>query len=310
VNAHTILEKDGHTLDVVTHPTGQTRLIVSRTGAEMIGLQRHHAVHGWVGFLWNDGEVKKPASGWSNHSTVMGYFLHRLVGERTTYQGHEIKGGNHSFLRAKKFNPPHFLDGPNPTLRYRIEPDQILPQEYPYRVTMELDYQLLPDRVMVTFRFINSEAFPTHVTFGLHPGFAVSALSAMHLRLPEGRYVRHLAPGNFLSGEVVDFHHEDRETQPFTLSDLPNSYLFELISVADPVVVMEDPASHRRLKVHLEDCPYLTLWSDGNPFICIEPCWGLPDHHEQRPFEQKLGIQVIPAGGKREAHCAFEIEVI
>jgi galactose mutarotase-like enzyme len=52
------------------------------------------------------------------------------------------------------------------------------------------------------------------------------------------------------------------------------------------------------------------LWSDGNPFICIEPCWGLPDHHEQRPFEQKLGIQVIPAGGKREVHCAFEIEVI
>jgi hypothetical protein len=45
------------------------------------------------------------------------------------------------------------------------------------------------------------------------------------------------------------------------------------------------------------DTPYFTLWSDGGPMICIEPCWGLPDHHVQRPFEEKLGIQVIPPRG-------------
>jgi hypothetical protein len=35
------------------------------------------------------------------------------------------------------------------------------------------------------------------------------------------------------------------------------------------------------------------LWSDGGPFLCIEPCWGLTDHHDQRPFEKKEGIQEI-----------------
>jgi hypothetical protein len=49
------------------------------------------------------------------------------------------------------------------------------------------------------------------------------------------------------------------------------------------------------------DVPYFTLWSDGGPFLCVEPCWGLTDRHDQRPFEEKDGIQRIPAGGELEA---------
>ncbi|HEY4257315.1 MAG TPA: hypothetical protein VGM66_08890, partial [Candidatus Udaeobacter sp.] len=47
--------------------------------------------------------------------------------------------------------------------------------------------------------------------------------------------------------------------------------------------------------------PYLTLWSDGGPFLCVEPCWGLTDHHEQRAFEDKKGIQTIPPRGELRA---------
>jgi hypothetical protein len=48
----------------------------------------------------------------------------------------------------------------------------------------------------------------------------------------------------------------------------------------------------------LAGVPYMTLWSDGGPFLCVEPCWGLTDHHEQRAFEKKQGIQTIPPGGE------------
>jgi len=38
------------------------------------------------------------------------------------------------------------------------------------------------------------------------------------------------------------------------------------------------------------------------PFLCIEPCWGLTDHQEQRAFEDKKGIQSIaPCGELRAA---------
>jgi galactose mutarotase-like enzyme len=47
------------------------------------------------------------------------------------------------------------------------------------------------------------------------------------------------------------------------------------------------------------------LWSDGGPFLCIEPCWGLTDHHQQRAFENKEGIQTIAPGGV--LHASFSM---
>lgn len=83
---------------------------------------------------------------------------------------------------------------------------------------------------------------------------------------------------------------------PFDHRELPESFLLELETVASPVVTLVDPRLGRRTRVDLNGAPYLTLWIDGGAFVCIEPCWGLPDHHQQRPFEEKLGIQVIQPG--------------
>jgi hypothetical protein len=43
-----------------------------------------------------------------------------------------------------------------------------------------------------------------------------------------------------------------------------------------------------------------SLWSDGGPFLCVEPCWGLTDHHEQRAFEDKQASKRF----HREVNCA------
>ena len=54
------------------------------------------------------------------------------------------------------------------------------------------------------------------------------------------------------------------------------------------------------MELDCPEAPYLTLWSDGHPYICVEPCWGLPDAHKQVPFEDKEGIQLIAPGGVLE----------
>ena len=53
-----------------------------------------------------------------------------------------------------------------------------------------------------------------------------------------------------------------------------------------------------KLSLDFSGVPYLTLWPDGSAFLCVAPCWGLTDHHEQRAFEDKEGMQTIPAGGE------------
>jgi hypothetical protein len=130
-------------------------------------------------------------------------------------------------------------------------------------------------------------------SFGLHPGFAVSSVEQACIVLPKGKYRRHLASGNFLSGETVEFE-TSGGTMPIKPFELPGSFLIEAIEVDSYDVGLQDNGPPRQVELDLSEAPYFTIWSDLNPFVCIEPCWGLPDHQDQRPFEKKLGIQVIP----------------
>ncbi len=152
-----------------------------------------------------------------------------------------------------------------------------------------------------TFQFQNHEPdLCAHVGFGLHPGFAASTFDSFRFEMPAGLYRRHFSPDNFLSGETEDIQFAGGE-MPFPRQTLPGSYILELLDVPERTFTFVDPPSRRSVAFDLTGVPYLTLWSDGGPFLCVEPCWGLTDHHAQRPFEEKEGIQIIPADGKLSA---------
>ena len=308
-SSYEVSARDGKVVDVLTHADAGTRLIVARLGAEPISLARRNAADGWTGFLWRDGDFSKNPDGWNNHATVMGYYLHRLLNGRTTYRGHEVVGGTHSFLRHKTFPEPTVdVAAGRAALTYTMLPSGYEPREYPFRVALALTYTLEADGAWrVRFRFESQEPdLRTHVSFGLHPGFAVGSLAEAQVLLPKGIYRRHLAPGDFLSGETVTIDHPGGP-MPFDKKELPGSFLLEPVDSVDSVesvFTLVDPVGGRRVELDCPQAPYLTLWSDGHPFICVEPCWGLPDAHNQVPFELKEGIQEIAPGGTLEREFA------
>jgi galactose mutarotase-like enzyme len=113
-------------------------------------------------------------------------------------------------------------------------------------------------------------------------------------------YRRYFSPDNFLSSETRDIEFSGGE-MPFPKNELPGSIILELVNVPRPQFSFVDPPSGRWVIMDLAGVPYITLWSDGGPFLCVEPCWGLTDHHEQRAFEKKQGIQTIPPAGELRA---------
>jgi len=279
--------QEGKTLDEIE--SGGLRVLIERQGAEMVSL----ALDG-TGFLYRDGDVSAPASGWANHATVMGYFLHRLWHEQSVYRRSTIRGGNHGFLRHFDFAEPERLsDG----LAYRVDADRVPPEAYPLRVSLTLSYRITGTGVRVEFEFANEEPeLDAHVSFGLHPGFAVGSLEEARVILPPGKYVRHLAPGNFLDGmtEVLDFAGGEF---PYPKKDLPGSFILGIEGVESRTFRIEDPLRGTALALDFSEVPYVTFWSDSDNFLCIEPCWGLPDSNPPVVFEKKAGIQVIPPGG-------------
>jgi galactose mutarotase-like enzyme len=290
--------------DVLTDEENGLRLIVSRLGAEPISVARRDASGNWVGFLHRDNEIGAPASGWANHATVMGYYLHRIKNERSLYRGLEIRGGTHSFLRGKVW---HFIESDRGNeLLYRITPKDFSATEYPLRVSLDLAYRIDGARISITFKFRNDEPeLNAHVGFGLHPGFVATSFDSFRFEMPAGLYRRHFAPENYLNGETEDVQFSGGE-MPFAKDKLKGSYILELVDVPDRLFTYTDPTAGRSVVLDLSGVPYLTLWSDGGPFLCIEPCWGLTDYHEQRAFENKEGAQQIPPN--EELVAGFSIE--
>jgi galactose mutarotase-like enzyme len=303
---HRSYEENGQHLDEVVDLESETRIIVSDHGAELVSVAKRAPGQDWVGNLYRDGDTSVPASGWKSHATVMGYFIHRLVGEHTLYEGEEIRGGNHSFIRTKVFDAPEtILSEETATLRYRLPAEAIDKLEYPRRVGFEIEYVLSGQDLNVVFSFVNQEPDrPAHVSFGLHPGFRVSSIDDARIILPRGTYRRYLAPGNFLSGQTVEFTSAGGSfpCKPF---ELPDSFLIQPVEVDESVVKLQDLQEGREVQIDLSEAPFFTIWSDLNPFICIEPCWGLPDHKEQEPFEKKVGIQLISPQGTLSRQCSF-----
>ncbi len=282
--------------DHLENPTAGLRVQIVRTGAEMISLGRRDEATGeWVGFLHRDGLAEPPVSGWANHATVMGYFVHRLVDQRSTYRDSTITSGNHGFLRHFEFSAPEF-DPDAGSLTYRVTADAIPPEDYPLRVPLALTYRLDGESVRVEFAFTNKEPeLEAHLSFGVHPGFAVSSIAEADVLLPRGTYIRHWAPGNFLDGRQDAIVHGGGP-MPFAKEDLEGSYLLGISGVPDRRFTLRDENAGREVTLDFGDCPYLTIWSDGGPFICLEPCWGLADSKPQRPFQDKVGIQRISPG--------------
>lgn len=281
------IEQGGQTLDEAA--SGGLRLRVSRKGAEMVSV----AFDG-RGILYRDGEITAPASGWANHATVMGYFLHRLWKEESNYRGSAIRGGNHGFLRHFDFaEPVRLADG----LRYSLRADEIPAGAYPLKVSFALTYRLVDGGVRVEFEFTNEEqVLEAHVSFGLHPGFALTSLEKADVILPEGTYVRYFAPGNFLDGKTEAIEFAGGEF-PFSKDDLPDSFIFGIEGLKRREFRLEDREGGTAVTLDFSEVPYVTFWSDSDNFLCIEPCWGLPDSNPPVPFEKKAGIQVIPPGG-------------
>ena len=289
-----VFTEEGHTIDQLTDSDRGMRIRVSRLGAEMVSIARKNSRDEWEGFLYRDGDLSEPKSGWPYHATVMGPYTHRLRDGVSWYGGERIEGGPHGFLRNALFEAPEQVtthEGAG--LEYTIGPEEYASTDYPRRMRFSVRYVLEEAGVRVTLRAENLEQDrPIHVSFGLHPGFDLGSHEDTCLGLPAGEYVEHMIPGSLLSGETRTFTWEGGCYDLAKVSS-GGSIIMGPSQRWEAPLVLTCGATKHRVELDYAEAPFITVWSDGHPFLCVEPVWGLPDHHDQRPFEEKEAVNEI-----------------
>jgi galactose mutarotase-like enzyme len=228
-----------------------------------------------IDYLWSGN-----ADFWGKKSPVLFPIVGGLKNNTYTYENKVYQLGRHGFARDHSFEVvQHTTD--TITLSLTDTPDTL--SVYPFPFTFHLQYQLLQNKLVVTYQIHNTGTTVMPFSVGAHPAFNVP-----------------LAPDTVFSDYFLQFN--EPETAPLwplihdgLIDAHPTPYLqntaqlplTEELFYKDALVFKQLKSTQISIKSHktthgitleYQDFPYMGIWSAKNaPFVCIEPWCGIAD---------------------------------
>ncbi len=250
----------------------QLQVAVQSKGAE---LQSIYNKATGIDYLWSGN-----ADFWGKKSPVLFPIVGGLKNNTYTYENKAYQLGRHGFARDHSFEVvQHTAD--TITLSLTDTPDTLA--VYPFPFTFQLQYQLLQNKLVVTYQIHNTGTTVMPFSVGAHPAFNVP-----------------LAPDTVFSDYFLQFNEpETAPLWPLTHDGLidahPTPYLQNIAQLPltedlfykDALVFKQLKSTQISIKSHktthgitleYQDFPYMGIWSAKNaPFVCIEPWCGIAD---------------------------------
>lgn len=255
-----------------TLENSRLRLTVDSLGAQMMSLQTLDGRE----YLWQ-GDPRY----WCDRAPVLFPFVGRLTGNSYRYGGQVYSMGIHGFAAHQDFS--RLCPEPN-RLVLQLTDNRETREQYPFAFSLNIIYELIDNRVQVTYQVENTGTGVLPFGIGGHPGFRVpleegEQFNDYILEFTGGCQPDRVGftPQVFLSGQ----------DQPYPLKEgkyLPLRHdLFDedavILKNMSREVTLRSPVSPHGVQVSYPDMPYLGLWHMPNtdaPYLCIEPWSSLP----------------------------------
>ncbi len=255
-----------------TLENSRLRLTVDSLGAQMMSLQTLDGRE----YLWQ-GDPRY----WCDRAPVLFPFVGRLTGNSYRYGGQVYSMGIHGFAAHQDFSC--LCPEPN-RLVLQLTDNGETREQYPFAFSLNIIYELIDNRVQVTYQVENSGTGMLPFGIGGHPGFRVP--------LEEGEqfddYILEFTggcqpdrvgftPQVFLSGQAQPYPLKEGKYLPLR-HDLFDEDAVILKNMSREVTLRSQVSPHG-VQVSYPDMPYLGLWHMPNtdaPYLCIEPWSSLP----------------------------------
>lgn len=289
---------------IVTIENSLLRISVKGSGAEMISLSHlgNNREYLWQGdpALWSRrAPVLFPIVGKLNNNTYR-------IGE----QSYTLP--QHGFARDKAFD---LVAGTSDKLVFQLRDDEESRRKYPFLFQLCISYQLVNNKVIITYEVKNPDQKDLLFSIGGHPGFALhskdgSSIDHFYLEFNQKENAdRYLLKDGLFNGET--------ETVLSDSDILPLSYTwFEkdaivLKNLKSSAVSLKSRAGDYHLRFDFQGWPQFGIWTPGKnaPFLCLEPWQGIADSSTfTGQFSEKEGIMVLHAG--QTFKRSYSVEVI
>ncbi len=259
------------------------------TGGELTSIKNAEGLE----YLWQ-GDARF----WSGQAPVLFPICGSLRDDKAILKNGLVTNmPRHGIVRKKEFSLKK-LD--NSSICFYFDSDLDTKKMFPYDFRLSIEYELLEDKIAVTYQIHNRDTKTMPFSIGGHPGFNCP-----------------LQEGEEYSDYLLEFEKEECCSVPTPISatgliDMEHRTMFldhqKTIGLShgmfEPDSIVLDELQSRKVKVFHKDTgkgvavefgdfQYLVLWSAKNdgPFIAIEPWSGLPTcSDENDSFEQKRNM--------------------
>lgn len=247
---------------------------------------------------------------WARHAPILFPIIGKLLNDKTVIKGKECKMGQHGIARdlthaTLEKSPIHAL--------FQIKSNAKTLENYPYEFHFNTEYILNKNSVQITYTVKNPSHESIYFSFGLHPAFNwpinpndKKENYFIEFEKPETTN-RIIFDNGFITGEIKPWLKNETKLEIF--DDLFQDDVLIFKNLKSQKVKLKSKDHNKFVEVEFNDFPYLGIWTKpGNPFICIEPWFGIADNkNSPKPFVDKEGIQKLSAGNSFECTVVYTI---
>lgn len=262
-------------------------------------------------YLW-----QADAAFWKRHSPVLFPIVGALWNGEYRSHGNTYKMGQHGFARDMDFQ---LLSESETELRYQLTSNADTKQKYPYDFSLVIGYQLIGNRVRVSWHVENTGNEVMAFQIGAHPAFfwpmladeqiegGVDAMTAPLADTPQRGFFRLEAKGTSLPVSVITQSGCVGKTAEVS-TDADGYLPLDVDTFNDDALIFENSQVTKVTLCRQDKSPYLSLeftsplvglWSPPGkraPFVCIEPWYGRTDAvGYEGSYEEKPWMQQLPA---------------
>lgn len=242
---------------------------------------------------------------WGKHSPVLFPIVGALKNDSYEYEGKKYSMSRHGFARDFEFE---VLNNDAQSVTFELKANTATLQKFPFLFSLKIDYELIENKLVITYYINNNSNKEMPFSIGAHPAFALpNGFTNYSLDFEnEEQLLTYELDSNLFSGATRTI--ELNETK------LPLNYqLFEKDALvfktiqSKKVTILENNTP--LLSVAYDDFQSLGIWTVQNaPFICIEPWIGFADNwNSTGDLFQKEGIRVLNSESEFKAQFSIEL---
>ena len=247
-------------------------LTVDTHGAQMMSLRSCSGRE----FLWQGD----PAY-WKGRAPVLFPFIARLWNSRYTIHGKEYSMNIHGFASASEFA---VAEQKSDTLILELTDNAETRKQYPFAFCFRMQYQLVENRVEITWNVENRSGETMPFAVGGHPGFRVGMepgekFEDYVLEFSQKCYPDRVgfSPEVLVSGQDEAYPLEENRILPLRHDLFDEDAV--ILKNTDREVTLRSRVNGTAVTVSFPDLPYLGFWhwpKTDAPYVCIEPWSSLP----------------------------------